>query len=53
MPKEYASTLATLKRLLSIFEDVNLTTDRQIEFDERVRGYVIDLIETIEAEGTE
>lgn len=53
MAKEYSSTLATLKRLKNIAEDVNLTLDRQLQFDEKVKGYVESLIEDIEAEGTE
>ncbi len=53
MPKEYLSTLLKLKLILKAAEDVNLTTDRQIDFNDKVKGHVEDLIETIEAEGTE
>ena len=53
MDKEYSSTLITLKRLLRVAEDVNLTLDRQMVFDEKVKGYVGGLIEEIEGEGTE
>lgn len=53
MAKEYTSTLVQLKMLRSSAENVNLTLDRQMEFDENVKGYLDSLIEDIEVEGTE
>lgn len=53
MEKEYSSTLAKLKLLRLDADEVSLTLDRQLEFDEKVKGYLDDLIENIEIEGTE
>ena len=53
MTKEYNSTLAKLKMLKRDADEVALTLDRQLEFDDRVKGYLTALIEDIEEEGTE
>ena len=54
MPLEYKSTLVALKRMKQIAdEDVNLTDDRVMEFEERIKGHLTDLIEEIEAEGVD
>lgn len=54
MPLEYKSTLVALKRMKKIAdEDVNLTLERSMEFEERIKGDLIDLIEKIEAEGVD
>ena len=50
---EYKSTLEALKLILRYCEDVSLTLDRQMKFDEDVKFYVEALIDTIEEGGTE
>jgi hypothetical protein len=50
---EYATTLATLRQMVTIGERVNLTLDRQMEFDDEIMGRLRDLVEEIEQEGVE
>ena len=51
--KEYTITLYKLQRMKTIAEELNLTLDRQMKFDEQIKYYLDELIKEIENEGTE